>query len=88
MTFETSSDFRVRITFEIFLFENHDEYFEIGDGIVHEQETKLASFSGATKPSDVISVSNVVWMNIKSPCANESSIFNFTVYRATNSGIW
>ena len=38
MTFETSSDFRVRITFEMFLFERQEEYFEIGDGKVHEQK--------------------------------------------------
>ena len=87
LTVNTSNYYRVRIAFNQLVFGNSEEYLEIGDGIVHEEGTRLARFKGRKLPDDVISVSNAVWINVKSICPSEALILNMTVQREFHSGI-
>ena len=70
LTFNSLQDFRIRITFDHFSFENIDEYLEIGDGTTVEETTRLAHLTGIDLPSNVTSVSNAIWIRIKVRCGN------------------
>ena len=87
LTVSTSNGYQVRISFNEPVFGNRDEYLEIGDGLIHGKETRLARFNGSTLPNDVTSVSNAAWINIISPCSKGTLVVNLTITSETDSGI-
>ena len=84
-TFTSSSNLRIQISFGYFDFKGH-EYLEIGDGLIKENETRLAHFSGAALPNNVTSLSNSAWMYIAANHGNISSHAVMTILAIEPTG--
>ena len=54
------------MVFQHFEFQRPGDVLEIGDGLLYDNATSLARFSGSTLPSNVTSVSNALWILMKS----------------------
>ena len=67
MALKTSSEFRVRFTFEELCFPVTNHFIHIGDGLVQSTDTELARFSGYSLPSEVTSLSHAAWIIINYP---------------------
>ena len=78
-TFQTLSNFRINITFQKFYFHKIDEHLDFGDGLSGEQATQLGRFSGSILPSDLISVSSVMWAYIENRRGNISCRLEMTI---------
>ena len=87
LTFDAPSGFRIKCTFGLFIFNRSNEYLEIGNGLFSGEETRLVRFSGADKPSEVVSVSNVAWLRVKSNCKRKIPDFNVTISAVADTGI-
>ena len=87
LSFSTSSDLRIKISFLDFSFGGPGEYLKIGDGLIVDHATRLALFSGIAIPSDVVSVMNGAWVNVKISCGIRRFVLNMTVTAEEKAGI-
>ena len=86
LTCNTSQHLRISVTFQVFNFEDPNEYVEIGDGNVIQEYTRLADLTGTYPPSDVTSVSNAMWIRIRVPCGNQIPDIRMTITAVHKSG--
>ena len=61
-TFEANSDQRINFNFSTYYFSFN--IYEIGDGLVRGESTRLARFKGIDQPSNVTSVSSCAWLSV------------------------
>ena len=87
MAFNTTFGYRFLISFQQYCLEGSDDIIQIGDGINYEEETRLSRFSGRTTPSDVMTISNFVWINIQYPSTGHLRFFLMKIVSLTAKGI-
>ena len=78
---------RLNITFDDFFFSKTSEFLEIGDGLIANEGTRLAHFSGTDLPSNVVTIGNTAWIKVHAACWNVSSTFSVTIYAINETGI-
>ena len=88
LTYSTSQHLRISVTFQVFNFEDPNEYVQIGDGNIIQEETRLAHMTGTYPPSDISSISNAMWIRIRVPCGNQIPDIRMTVTAVDKSGTY
>ena len=86
LTYNTSQHLRISVTFQEFEFADPNEYVEIGDGTVIQEDTRLAHLTGTYLPSDVTSISNAMWIRLRVPCGNQIPDIRMTIIAVNKSG--
>ena len=71
-TFESTENLRIKISITELKLINSRDFLEFGDGLISNNSTQLARFSGTAKPEHVTSVSNAAWLNMHVSCSNET----------------
>ena len=79
LTFNATTGFRIKLTFQRFVFNGSNEWLEIGDGLESSEDRRLARFSGTDLPWEVTSVSNAAWIKINTLCRKRTPDFSLTI---------
>ena len=88
-TFNTSHANRILITFHSFHLWAGYDFLDIGDDLDIKDSTRIARFSGNTRPSDVITIGSAAWIRLRysRTVQEKKPEFNMTISNISKPGI-